>query len=77
MASNATMAALTGRCSERREGQRNEQCERGFGPVCGRTEGVQPEDRNAGDRANVFGALFAVSQRPPKSRFNTREDKAM
>ena len=46
--------------------QRNQQRECRFGSICGRTQCIQPEDGNAGNGANMLGALFAGSERPSK-----------
>ena len=44
------------------QAERNEQRERGLRPVCGGAERVEAEDGDAGDGADVLGALFAGGQ---------------
>ena len=45
------------------QAKRDEQRERGFRAVCGGAESVKAEDGNAGEGADVLGALLAGSQR--------------
>ena len=50
------------------QAQRDEQRERRFRAVCGGAEGVEAEDGNAGDGADVLGALLAGGQWPAKEQ---------
>ena len=50
------------------QAERDEQRERGFRAVCGGAERVEAEDGNAGDGADVFGALFAGGERAAKEQ---------
>jgi hypothetical protein len=69
MVSRITMAALTGTMYlHAQQAQRDEQRERGLRAVCGGAEGVQAEDGNAGDGADVLGALLAGGQRPAEEQ---------
>ena len=63
------MAALTGTMYlHAQQPQRNQQRERGFGPVCGGAQCIEAEDGNAGDGADVLGALFAGGQGTPEEQ---------
>ncbi len=52
------------------QAQRKQQRERGFRSVRGGTERIKAKDGNAGDRADVLGALLAGGERPPKQQGN-------
>ena len=58
------MAALTGTMYlHAQQAQRDEQGERRLRAVCGGAEGVEAEDGDAGEGADVLGALLAGGQR--------------
>ena len=43
--------------------ERDEQRESSFRTVCGRAQGIQPKDGDAGRRSDLFPLLFPVGQR--------------
>ena len=50
------------------QAERNQQGQRGFRPVRGRAQCVQPEDGNPRQGADLLGAFFAGRQRPPEQQ---------
>ena len=50
------------------EAERNKQRERSLRSVCGGAQGIEAEDGDAGEGANVLGALFAGGEGTPKEQ---------
>ena len=52
------------------QAQREQQRERSLGPIGSGTERIKTEDRDTGDRADVFGTLLAGGKRPPEEQID-------